>query len=68
MPPNPMELKLRACVEISMANQIMNSNLEATESLIQTQITLEKAGGKGMLPKGACIINIKLTPREDILS
>ena len=63
-----MELKLRACVEISMANQIMNLNLAATESLVQTQMTLEKAGGKGMLLKNECFINIKLPPREDILS
>ena len=63
-----MKLKLRACVEISTANQIMNLHLAATESLIQAQMTLEKAGGKGMLLKGARIINIKLPLRQDILS
>ena len=55
-------------MEISTANQIMNLHLAATESLIQAQMTLEKAGGKGMLLKCACIINIKLPLRQDILS
>ena len=47
-------------MEISTANQIMNLNLAATESLIQTQMTLEKAGGKRMLIRVPSIINIKL--------
>ena len=43
-------------MEISTANQIMNLNLAATKSLIQTQKTLEKAGGKDMLRVRALLI------------